>query len=113
MAKAAIWRERVREWRASGETAADFAVSHGYSVSSLRWWAWKLGESATSDPPSESPRLVRVLRGGRARDAAASDAARITIELGAARVTVKTGADRTTLREVLNVLGNLAKESDR
>ncbi len=39
----AEWLERVRAWKASGETRADFAAKGDYSERSLGWWAWKRG----------------------------------------------------------------------
>jgi len=37
-----IWVERVARWRASGQTAADFARAHGLKVDRLRHWGWQL-----------------------------------------------------------------------
>jgi hypothetical protein len=40
-----VWVGRVAQWRESGATAAEFARKLGVSVSSLRWWSWKLGST--------------------------------------------------------------------
>jgi|WetSurMetagenome_2_1015567.scaffolds.fasta_scaffold946291_2 hypothetical protein len=38
-----IWRERVRQWQASGQTAERFAARHGFKAGTLRHWKWLLG----------------------------------------------------------------------
>jgi len=38
-----IWRERVRQWKASGLTAREFAARHGFEASTLHYWSWRLG----------------------------------------------------------------------
>jgi transposase-like protein len=40
-----VWVGRVAQWRESGATATEFARELGVSVSSLRWWSWKLGST--------------------------------------------------------------------
>ena len=37
------WSRHVAAWRRSGETAAKYAERKGLSLSSLRWWSWRLG----------------------------------------------------------------------
>lgn len=61
MSTRAQWREHVRAWRASGETAAAFCRRAGLNPSTLTWWAWKLGsEPVPNSPgkPSASAALV-------------------------------------------------------
>jgi hypothetical protein len=45
-ATATIWKERVAEWRASGETAKAFSESRGWSWHTLVWWGSRLGREA-------------------------------------------------------------------
>lgn len=40
---AAQWQQEVERWRESGETADAYGQANGLSVTSLRWWSWKLG----------------------------------------------------------------------
>ena len=47
MSARAKWREHVRAWRASGETAAVFCDRAGLNPRTLSWWAWKLGNETT------------------------------------------------------------------
>ncbi|WP_437634659.1 IS66 family insertion sequence element accessory protein TnpA [Sorangium sp. So ce854] len=35
----AMWSERVRAWRESGETAEEFARSRGFAASTLHGWS--------------------------------------------------------------------------
>ncbi len=42
------WGEHIRQWRNSGRAADDFAAELGVTTPTLRWWAWKLGESKRS-----------------------------------------------------------------
>jgi hypothetical protein len=48
----ALWRRRVKSWKQSGETAAQYSVRQGIDSRQLYWWSWWLrkkdasGESA-------------------------------------------------------------------
>jgi transposase len=63
MASRAEWTERVKRWKRSGLSAAEFARREGLKVKQLHWWVWKLGASSTAPQPDE-PRFlpVRVVR---------------------------------------------------
>lgn len=37
------WSALVRDWRASGQTASEFARRRRLNARSLSWWRWKLG----------------------------------------------------------------------
>lgn len=94
------WVERVRAWRASGQTAPGFAQGRGFEASTLRYWAHRLrrdGIDATATP------RVRMLRVTPAPAPAA--AAPLVVSVGAARVEVRAGFDRALLREVVDALG--------
>ena len=52
MSARAKWREHVRAWRASGETAVDYCDRAGLNPRTLRWWAWKLGSEVKSTTPA-------------------------------------------------------------
>jgi hypothetical protein len=41
-----VWAKRVARWKASGQTAKEFARRHQLSDVSLTWWKWKLGSDA-------------------------------------------------------------------
>ena len=92
----AQWVERIAAWRASGETAAQFASSQGYSAGSLRWWSSRLGRAAKARPVA----LARVEVPKRV--AAASSGVRV--DVGGARVEVDSGFDCDVLRAVVSTL---------
>ena len=90
MASSEIWAKRVAAWRASGQTADEYAAGRGFAGSTLRWWASHLGR--------RTPAIVQVVRATPARDAA------IELAVGDVRVLVRAGFDRALLAEVLDVL---------
>jgi hypothetical protein len=103
MADARTWKQRVARWRAGGERAEVFCARHGLSVSTLKWWAWKLGREATPAPVVRVAHLVR----SPATETRQPRGGAIVIDAldARVRVTVEPGADRDTLGMVLSVLG--------
>ena len=104
----AKWSERVREWRASGKTAEEFASGFEFEASTLRYWASRLKAQV---PTSESPpAIVRVRRTPRraASVVGEGDTADSSVEvvIGGARVVVRRGFDAELLREVVAALGS-------
>jgi len=54
---ARAWARLVAAWQKSGQTADEFAASHGIAPRTLTWWRWRL--ASKSPPPSPTPlRLV-------------------------------------------------------
>jgi hypothetical protein len=121
----AKWVERIREWRASGLSAEEFATSQGYNASTLCWAASLLRPAAKSPAPtlpssgethsrarpkrrtppsSKTPRFLPV----RARTAS-TVAAEMVVEIGAARIRVPRGFDVSLLGEVVRALGGVAR----
>ena len=92
-----LWAERVRAWRASGESVAHFVRGRGYSASALRSWAQRLG------PAEPSPRFLRVVPSKPAP--AAGDGPELVLEVGAVRVRVAPGFDPALLADVVRALG--------
>lgn len=96
----AKWRGRVREWKASGQTFAEFAEGREFTATTLKWWAYKLGaeaKKATGGLPTPTITILPVRR----TKAAASG---IVLEVGAARLRIERGFDAGLLREVLAAL---------
>jgi hypothetical protein len=103
---AAKWSERVREWRASGETAGEFASGRDFEASTLRWWASRLKTGGSGKP---GPYLARVVRRSSTSDAAMpARATRSELEvlIGAARIVVRGDFDPDLLRQVASALGS-------
>lgn len=100
-ATAAVWSDRVRAWRASGETANQFAEGKGFAGSTLRFWATRLKTAPASAPAM--PRIVQLVT----RRAEAG--AELLVEVGAARVRVQRGFDRELLVEVVVALSGASR----
>lgn len=97
------WSERVREWKASGQTAKEFAAGREFKPSTLVYWASCLRTGAAGAEPAQKPeRRVRIARV--VRVAGATDGA-IVVGVGAARVAVRAGFDPALLRQVVLALG--------
>ena len=96
------WAERVREWRAGGQSAPEYAQGRGFEASTLRWWASRLDRGvlpASPAKPKPRVRMVRVVPTGSTADA-------LTVRIGAARVEVRAGFDPGLLRELVSALGS-------
>ena len=92
----------MKDWRASGMTAPAFCAGKGYSDSTLRYWASRLGKAKAGAARAPEVRLARVVRAAAAPDVGETP---VVIELGGARLAVRRGVDAGTLRTVLEVLG--------
>ena len=106
--KQTIWEERVRAWQASGVSARKFAESSGISVSSLRYWTYRLKKT------DGVPRVLRLVPKTAVPEAPAETApvpaaSRLTVEVGAARVVVQSGFDRLLLAEVVGTLSKVTR----
>jgi hypothetical protein len=120
------WSERVKEWKASGQTAKAFAHGRDFKPSTLTYWAHRLrqaagqsaapvtfGEPAMRSATAPRVRMVRVrpttVRGSRPTAESTSEvetsSATIVIAVGAARIEVRSGFDRALLTEVIEALG--------
>jgi len=121
----AKWVERIREWRASGLSAEEFATSKGFKPSTLSWAASLLGRSSkssappppNSEPSHAEPRTQRRRAPARqtprflpvhARPGGAT-AAEMIVEIGLARIRVHRGFDVLLLGEVVRALGGVGQ----
>jgi hypothetical protein len=98
------WAERVREWKASGRTAGEFAEGREFKASTLVYWASCLrrGRVGALSPKKRQPpvRMARVVRSrGSVEDS-------IVVAVGIARVAVRAGFDEALLRRVVKALGD-------
>jgi hypothetical protein len=117
----AKWVERVREWRASGLSAEEFAASRGFKASTLSWAASLLRRATPAGrrEPEPQPR-VRAKRKVASRSRAprflpvrtrptAATTTEMVIEIGAVRVHVSRGFDVSLLGDVVRVLGGASR----
>lgn len=90
----ATWAERVREWRASGKTAAEFAATRRINANTLRWWSSELNRTTRAKPAVVEVTLE-----------AASEGEELELRLNSgASIRVPRGFDEATLRRLLGVL---------
>lgn len=100
------WRRRVASWRASGQTADEFAAAHGFAPSTLRWWASQLKRETATTTTSPAAPLVRMARVIRAPSSSMSRGSVVIDVLDLrTRVTVEAGVARETLAAVFGALG--------
>lgn len=105
---AKTWRKRVGGWRASGETAEAYSTQHGFTESSLRYWASRFRrEDALSGPVVRLAQLVRTPP--TQRDEAPRGAVVIELLDARARITVASDTDRAVLATVLELLARVGQ----
>jgi hypothetical protein len=103
MATREDWAERVKRWKKSGLTAAEFGEREGIEGKQLHWWKWHLGKQEVPSV-SEPPRLLPV-RVVPSRDVGVSKEPSLEIVLQSGYILrVARGFDAATLRSVLWVL---------
>lgn len=103
---AAMWKKRVAQWRASGETAERFSSRHGFSGRTLKWWAWRFARELRETPVI---RVAQVVRPRQAEPEPVGGAIVIEFLDRRIRVTAGRGADETLIVSVLAVLEGEAK----
>ncbi len=98
------WSERVRDWRASGRSASDYAEGKDFAAATLVWWSSRLRsettgkEEAASAASDSQVRMARVVRTTRPSSS-------LTVRVAGADIDVRAGFDRALLGEVVEALG--------
>jgi transposase len=101
----AKWSERVREWRASGKTAAEFASASDLEASTLRYWASRLKTQAANQAPLMARVVRRRERASMVEGAPDHESPReVEVRIGEARIVVRAGFDADLLRQVAMAL---------
>lgn len=104
MATREDWAERVKGWKRSGLTAAEFGEREGIAPKQLYWWAWHLGKQVVASA-SETPVRLLPVRVVPSRNTQVSGERPLEIVLQSGHILrVGPGFDPTTLRSVLSVL---------
>ena len=111
------WAKLVAEWRASRQSARQFAAARGVTDTALRYWAGRLGEEdgrrgapagraarRATRSASLSPPLARVVRPGETPPA--DSGGRIMVMVGKASIVVEPGFDDAHLRDVVRALSD-------
>ena len=113
------WAELVEAWEGSGRTATSFAVEHGITETTLRWWKTELARRARKQiaatrapgggrlvPPVA---LARIVREGEVTPSTPERIRRsVEVVVGGARVVVGAGFDAQLLRDVIRALSERA-----
>ncbi len=99
-----LWSERVRGWRASGQSAAEFASGKGFMASTLEWRARELRRLERS-----MPRLRRVVRtpapaASAVKPAPESSRATVRVHVGGAELLVAADFDPSLVRALVRCL---------
>ena len=102
-AKATVWGDRVRRWKDSGLTAAQFAAQEGIPrPQALSWWAHHLSRPLKDSKKPPTLKLVRVKPVSSPSSEGISSG--VEIRCDDYCVGVSPGFDEETLRRVLAVM---------
>lgn len=107
---AAEWSEIVQAWKASGETAKQYASRHGLNAGTLGWWRSQLSKQAyISAAPRPGRRARRNTSAAAFTEVVVKPPAPIESPLEVVtrsghRVVVRGRVDAASLRAVLSVL---------
>jgi hypothetical protein len=99
------WAERVADWRASGQSGADYARGREFKPSTLYWWSSRIGRDDVRGTEREGSTRAPSVRMVRVVAVSKPSTSGITVRIGAAQVDVRAGFDATLLREVVQALG--------
>lgn len=104
------WLERIRLWKASGQTAEEFAVGQPFKASTLKWRAAEVRRAAEGGERygkghavKGSIRLARVV--SRARATVPTQGGGVVVEMSGARISLSRGFDAELLIDVVRALG--------
>ena len=98
------WAVLIEKQAASGQSTAEFALSHGVNPRTLSWWRWRLRKARQPRPVPASPFVeLEVCDGG---DEAVVEATGLTVELETigACINVTERTDLGLLRRVAEAL---------
>ena len=113
------WRERVRDWKRSGQSIKEFSQGQPFQASSLTWWNRRLGRLENG---SKRTSRVNAVRRRRSNDSSATipmvrvvrstttprESLGVVVEVGSVRVVVQAGFDAGLLNAVVHALRGAA-----
>ncbi len=99
------WLARVRRWKRSGLTLAEFAAGEQVKAPTLSWWAWRLGETRRNRRGGSPVELVPV----RLAPSAEAEVSTRPIEIACGSFVVRAhpSFDRGQLAAVLEVIAEV------
>jgi len=95
------WREHVRAWRASGQSAAEYCGRAGLNPHTLSWWAWKLRSDDKPTRPVRAPEAATFVE---LTALELPSRGRFEIEVGSVVVRVPVDFEDNALRRILDTL---------
>jgi len=108
MADIEVWKKRVEDWRASGQSAGEYCKGQEFTAGTLYRWSSRLAEARRGEEAPAMP-LVRLVSdtklSAQAPVKAAAQSVAVIIEVHGTRVLVPLGADVATVGVVLEALG--------
>src|SRR5690242_3676328 len=108
MADIEMWKKRVEDWRASGQSAGEYCKGQQFTAGTLYRWSSRLAEAVRGEqaPAMALMRLVRdTTPSAQARVESGPASVAVIIEVHGTRVLVPSGADVATVGVVLEALG--------
>ena len=98
LSKEELWKSRISEYRASGQSARNWCNDNNISVSALKYWITKLNRESHSNDITPEPVFAEVAFSEERSSAA------VTIHLGTIRVEVNNNCSPTLLSSLINLL---------
>ncbi|WP_288010493.1 helix-turn-helix domain-containing protein [Kyrpidia sp.] len=95
-----LWRTRVADFRASGQTGAAWCAAHQIKEHQLWYWVSKF---KTEAPPQSQPHFISI----RVQDAPEGSEMALSVRVGPAIIEVRPGYDSDLLRDVVRTLASL------
>ena len=92
------WRERIAEFRASGQSGAAWCAAHQIKESQLWYWARKFPSG--NHPKESSPSWIPV----QIRESTVEVSEPLVVRVGQAAIEVRSGFDAGLLRDVIRTL---------
>jgi len=99
------WAERVRDWKASGCSAPEYAMGRGFAPATLLWWSSHLGSRSSARSVAARTKREPRVRMARVIPVSKPDAGPLTVRVGGVAVEVRAGFDGGLLRAVVQALG--------
>ena len=93
-----IRRQRVNEYRASGQTAAAWCSENNFSINTLRYWLTKCNHEDNADPQQES--FIEL------KQTSAKEVP-VIVKIGVVSIELHYGFHAETLREVIAAIRSL------
>jgi transposase-like protein len=93
-----IRRQQVKDYLASGQTAAAWCLENNLSITTLRYWVTKCNREAKADPTQET--FIELKQ-------TSTNEVPIIVKIGAVSIELYSGFQVETLRDVITAIRSL------